>query len=196
MPNANAYAQQLKLLFPPGLLWVFDNGTTLDRVCLAMAQELARIDVRLDDLIREWLPSTAVEMISDWERNLGLPDDCQGNVSTVLAERQAAALQKFTSRGDLTPGFFVALAAKLGVTATVEEFKPARAGSARAGDRCYGEPWAYALMLHLQTAPAPGGAYAGDVVGSYLGPHGQEVLECIIRHAAGAHTPVLFAYEG
>lgn len=196
MPSADEYAQQLKALFPPGLLWFFEPGSVLDKTCKSLAQEFARVDARIEALKAEFLPSTANEMISDWERVLGIPDACQGDVSTVLSERQAAAVQKFTSRGDLTSQFYVSLLAKLGITATVQTFKPARAGQAAAGDPINGEAWAYAILLHLNTAPAPGGTYIGDPVGSYLGPHGQEVLECIIRHAAGGHTPVLFAYEG
>jgi uncharacterized protein YmfQ (DUF2313 family) len=177
----DAYARMLKDLLPRGAAWLLESGSWLSRTLLAIADELARIDGRAEDLLREQDPRTAIETIADWERDVGLPDDLVPELPNTIGERQVAVVQRLLSRGGQTPAFFAEMAAALGYEgATVEEypFAQLRVGF-RAGDRAAGNAWAHAWRLNL---PANGPVYE------------RLDVEAIIRRAAPAHTTVVFSY--
>lgn len=181
--RADAYARQLKHLLPSGLLWKLEPGSWLSKLLLAIADELARIDERSDELLGEWDPGTTVELLPDWERVLGLP---LGNLPLpeATADRQAAVVAAYVARGGQTAVYFVDLAARLGFVATVVE--PAA------------DTWRMEVDLAAGTNPAPAVTYdlrAGTGrSGDYLHEVTVVELETIIRRAAPAHTLVRFAY--
>lgn len=74
--TAEQYQSQLLELLPLGAVWPRDLDTGLAKLLLAKADEFARVDGRADQLIEEADPRTTSEMLSDWERVVGLPDEC------------------------------------------------------------------------------------------------------------------------
>lgn len=76
---ADAYLDQLLALLPPGAALVREPGSPLVRVLGVTAAELARVDARAEQLLLEADPQETAEMLSDWERALGLPDICNPN---------------------------------------------------------------------------------------------------------------------
>lgn len=178
--SPEAYARHLEALLPRGLAWVVEAGSVLARLLLAIGDELSRVDARAAALLREADPRTAVETIDDWERVLGLPDECAAEVPQDIENRRRAITQRLASRGGQTPQFFISLAALVGFhNATIEDhvFKPLRVGF-RAGDRAYSDGWAHVWRMVLPSGPAE------------LRP----MLECAVRRAAPAHTMVFFEY--
>src|SRR6266540_6757682 len=101
--NAEAYARQLKQLLPRGLLWKLEPTSWLSRLLLAIADELARIDARGEDLQNEWDPRTALETLPDWERILGITPPA----GATTIERQAAAAAAIAARGGSTASYFI-----------------------------------------------------------------------------------------
>lgn len=178
--GAESYARQLQQLLPRGAAWLAERGSVLARSLLAIGDELARIDSRANELVRESDPRSAVETLPDWERMLGLPDETSGELAAPVEGRQAMVTQRYVSRGGQSRAFFIAMAGALGFEgATVEEHLGAglRVGF-RAGDRCTGDAWPHVWTLHLPSGPAD------------LRP----VLESVVRRSAPAHTTVLFSY--
>ena len=133
--SAEIHTQILQALLPQGRIWPRDAEATLSKLLATWALELARVDARADDLMDEVDPSTTLELLSDFERVCGLPDKCSFGDET-LEQRRGEVLAKLTSRGGQTPAYFIGLAAQLGYTVEIEEFRPFRAGS-RAGERAY-----------------------------------------------------------
>src|SRR5512139_1323300 len=90
---AEVYASMLRALLPPGKLWRV-AGSLLSQVFLACADELARVDTRAGDLINEADPATTLELLPDFERELGLEagtssvDERRARVVTRLVARQ------------------------------------------------------------------------------------------------------------
>lgn len=193
--SVDAYAQQLKQLFPPGALWNFEAGSWLSKTTLALATEFARVSARAIDLLNEWDPRTAIETLPEWETMLGLPDVCTTTIPTSVAARRNAITSKYIARGGQTKQFYIDLAASLGYTVTIDTFKVCRSGRARSGDRCYGSDWAYSWVVNV-TGYGPGAvALCGSArSGDRLRGFGQFPLECAIQRAAPAHTTVLFSY--
>lgn len=198
--DVDAYARQLRALLPRGQAWEIETGSKRYKFLLGIATEFARIGTRAADLLREWDPRTADETIADWERVLGLPDACFDTVPEALEDRQVAAAAKLAARGGQDIPFFIALAVAQGYPATVTELGPARCGTARCGDRCYGVEWIFVFQVNLDLGGDPlpytgenarcGTARCGDRFTDF-----EELpVQCVIRRAAPAHTLVLFSF--
>jgi uncharacterized protein YmfQ (DUF2313 family) len=190
--DAAAYGRMLQALLPGGPAWAVEPGSVLSHVLLGVAEELARVTARGEALLEEADPRTALELLEDWERVLGLPDSCLLAIPDSLSERRVLVAQKARALGGQTPQFFIDLAATLGYAVTITEFRPLYAGFA-AGDPCCGDAWAYAWQVNIPLAGITtfvAGSFAGDRLRGW----GSLDLECIIGRSAPAHTTVLFVY--
>jgi uncharacterized protein YmfQ (DUF2313 family) len=181
MPHdADQYRQQLKALLPPGWVFTRERGRVLDGVLDGLAQELARIEARGADLIDAALPDTTLEMLPDWERLLGLPDECLPRDSTLQARREAV-LAKLVGQGGQDAAYYVDLARVLGYAGGwVEEYRPFLAVSPCI-DPLNTDPWCFVWVLHVPRLPP--GAGAND-----------RALECLVNRYRPAHTFVRFVY--
>ncbi len=178
--TSKQYLRQLQALLPPGAAWTRQTDATLTKLLQGLADELARVDARCEQLVKEMDPRTVSEMISEWESDYGLPDSCTGQLAT-LAERRAVLAARVSAIGAASPAYFIALAASIGYTVTIDEnvdsdqykwrvnssavtVRSFRAGQGRAGER--------------------------------LRTWGNTLLECIITKYSPAHTQVVFGYGG
>lgn len=193
--TAAHYRDQLKALLPPGHAWTRDPGTTFEKLLDGMAQEWARLDARGDQLIREAIPSTTSELLPDWERVAGLPDDCGGQQSETLQGRRADLIAKLTSTGGQSPAYFIAVAAALGYTITITEFRPFRAGYSSAGDQLTNNEWAHTWQVNAPETTISNFRAGQSQAGEPLRTWGNERLECTMNDLKPAHTHVLFAYS-
>jgi uncharacterized protein YmfQ (DUF2313 family) len=85
--DASAYLLQLIGLLPPGDALAREPGSVLERLLSVPAAELARVDGRVEALLLESDPARTTEMLTDWERALGLPDICYPNFQFSRASR-------------------------------------------------------------------------------------------------------------
>lgn len=190
--SASDYAQQLKALLPHGPAWESDCQPALHVLLEALAVEFARVDMRAGDLLSEAFLDTFHEVLDDWERVLGLPDECVMDSGGAVAERKAQVLAKLVEKGGQTPAFFVALAKRFGYeNAHVEEYRAPRFGAARFGRNHFGT-WRSQFMwvLHLGRRLDGGLRFGAAVWGERLGGNPTDVIVCVIRRAAPAHTLV------
>lgn len=180
--DAASYARQLKQLLPRGAVWNLEAGSGVNKVLLAIADELARVDARGLNLIDEADPRTANETIADWERMLALPDDRVLVIPATLALRRIAVTQKFVSLGGQSVAFFTALALACGYVITITKFANSvlRVGF-RVGARVYGVAYAYAMQINV-AAPAGVAMAHAD-------------FERVIRHVTHSHIVVIFVYS-
>lgn len=189
-----AYVNQLKLLMPPGAAWSTDDDAGLGDLFTGWAQEMARLNARIDALYEEADPRTTVEMIGDWEASLGLPDPCTAAVTT-LSGRQVIAWRKIAFQAGQTPAFYVALAASVGMEIEIHEFDPdvddfdGSLTALIAGGR-----FRFVWRVDVLTATDFTVFRAGSRAGDHLREGGAIDLECMIRAAAPAHTHVIFTY--
>jgi len=194
MPTAAEYREQLKALLPPGQAFPRDPGTTLHDLLDGMSIELARLDVRASVLPQEVNPAAALELLPDWERVAGLPDKCSGVLEETLQGRRNALLTKLTSTGGQSPAYFIELAASLGYTVTIEEFRPFRAGMSVAGDPLTNGPWVHTWLIRAPEASITEFRAGLSAAGERLRTWGNDTLECKINQLKPAHTIALFAY--
>lgn len=159
---------------------------------LGLAQSYARSNARANYLLQDAFPATAAELLPEWEEALGLPDSCYRSSFSTVADRQGQVVAKLTSSGGQSVPFFIAYAAKLGYSITIEQFTVARAGKLKAGGRCYGDAWCFAWQVH-----GPSVTYlrarAGVLrAGEPLAVWGNNLLTCKLPQIAPAHTYLMF----
>lgn len=193
--SAQAYKQLLKKLLPPGLALTREPDSNVDKVLQASADELCRADERGADLIAEF-PATTTEMLSDWERALGLPDECAPAEQTETA-RRLAVIARLTEVADITPAGIEAYVARGGFEATVEEFDAFEVGVNAVGAPVAGEDWQFAWRLNVEGVPDETALECGiGECGDLLLDFGIPAVECLIERINPAHLFVMFGYSG
>lgn len=191
--GADSYRKMLLSLLPSGLAWPKESGSELYKQMDAFAQELARVDARAMRLLEEADPRTTFELITDWERIVGLPDECTPSTQT-LQQRREAIVSKLAFVGGISRQFYIDLAAKLGFTITITEFRPFRAGISKAGDALTNGPWVFAWQVNAHTETVRYFVAGAGSAGEPLATWGNDALECVISKYAPAGTIVLFSY--
>lgn len=184
-------------LLPDGWLWPKRRKDTLLAALLEpMAGELAEVEQTAAAMIDELDPRSASLCLTDYERVLG-PDPCGRDTSQMsLSDRRQLAHQRWTGRGGASRQYFIDLAAKRGVTITIDENRVSYAGEMVAGDHIVEPPeqfiWIVNLMLLNETLFVAGEGQAGDRLYDLT----LSDIECDIRRLKPAHTEVVFNYEG
>jgi uncharacterized protein YmfQ (DUF2313 family) len=194
MPTAAEYREQLKALLPPGQAFPRDPGNTLHDLLDGMSIELARVDGRASVLPQEANPASTLELLPDWERVAGLPDKCSGTLEETIQGRRNVLLTKLTSTGGQSAEYFIGIAASLGYTVTIEEFRPFRAGMSVAGDALTNGPWAFTWLIRAPAVSITEFRAGLSAAGERLRTWGNDTLECKINQLKPAHTVALFAY--
>lgn len=188
------YAEALKRLLPRGRVWPQDQGSTLSRVMLALAPTYQRNGARSAALLADAFPGQSVELLTEWEATLGLPDPCTGPLDTVQ-QRQAAVLAKFTATGGQSIDYFIAVAAALGWTITVTEFTPAYADVFHADDPLWDESGAFTWQINAPLVTTTWFSADLSAADEPLASWGNTPLECQLTAIKPAHTQLLFAYS-
>ena len=102
------YASMLVRLLPPGRLWRLIPGASLLYATLqSIAVELGRVHDRADDLLRESVPSTAVELLPEYEAERDL------TAAPTIDERRANVIARETLRQRVRPADWQAALAPL-----------------------------------------------------------------------------------
>lgn len=171
------YKKQLIALLPPGALWpAVQTSNTFTQLLDALAEELARIDARAQNLVDEAYPNTTLELLPDWERVAGLPGKCTGGLSN-LQQRSNALMGVLTIDRSLSRAFFIAIAARLGFVITITELA--------------GHTWRVNAVLDANAVYFRASvSVAGDPLVQSL----NNLLECAINTLKPAHTVVTFNY--
>lgn len=199
MRSAASYADQMRALLPRGRAWLAGQNSVLFGLISGLAEEFARMDARLAQLLDEADPGAALELLPEWERLAGLPDACLP-VTGSISERQRRVARKIAAQGGQSRAYLIAEAAMLGLGVEIDEFTPMASGF-RSGAACYGSDWRFAFRVRVLPFSAETGLrintdrfHAGSRSGDRLRSFSVAELECVIRRAAPAHVAVMFSY--
>lgn len=92
------------------------------KLLMVFAIELEKFEQSVTSLIKESIPGLSRDLLPEWERDLGLPDECLSPVQSI-EERAQIAHSKYTSpKTGQSKQFFIDYAATLGATISVYEF--------------------------------------------------------------------------
>jgi uncharacterized protein YmfQ (DUF2313 family) len=191
---ATDYLAQLQALLPPGPAWPKDADAPLTKMLSGLSQELARVDARALELVEEVDPRTTAELFADWERVAGLPDACVVAFAgdQTAAQRRASLVGRLATLGGQSPAYYIALAASLGYTVTITEFSEHSVND-DVERALYGTAWNFAWQVNagLNTVIE---ITVESLVDDSIAIWGNELLECVLKRLAPAHTTVLFSY--
>ena len=209
----NRYKEMLIDLLPPGKLWDTKNQPELDRLLATTAIEFCRVDDRAEDALREIDPRATFELLEDWERLLGLPDECTPD-GPSLDERREQILAKYTNVGGISAAFYEALILQLGFVATVTNPVPFEVGKSRVGDALtndfevpflvgtnavgdslFNVGWLYYFNVDLPATAVTFFEVGNSTVGEPLADFSNPLIECTIRRLKPAHTGVTFTFS-
>jgi uncharacterized protein YmfQ (DUF2313 family) len=189
------YTGQLQALLPTGAAWPRDPRAVMTQLLAAMAEEFARIDLRADQLVGEFDPRTAYELLGEWETALGLPDPCSAAVTSIAA-RQLNCWRKLAFVGGQTKAFYIALAAAIGFEIEIHEFDPdVDDWDPSLTPLITDERWRFVWRVHVLNAGDFSYFRFGDPFGGRFREGDEAIsLECVLTAAKPAHTHVIFSY--
>lgn len=192
VPTAAEYREAMLALLPRGPVWPREPDGILSRVFGALTPTYVRSHKRAGELIEDAFPATTIELLTEWEQTLGLPDPCAGEAPT-FALRRAQVVAKLAGRGGQSKPYFIQVAASLGFTITITEFR-----EFCADDPCdtplYGEEWAHAWQVNAPLASLLEFEADHWRADDPLAIWGNGLLECALRAIKPAHTTLIFSY--
>jgi uncharacterized protein YmfQ (DUF2313 family) len=207
--NGDDYTHALLALLPTGPAWTREIGTVLYKTCNGLAGIFGYVDSRAGDFLeRESDPRKTMEMLSDWERNWGLPDECFFFNGGDIAGRHRVLMQKMTMLGGQSRAFFIEIAAELGYVITIHEHSPFMVGISRCGstlDDAGFQRWEIGppeirFYWSIQVAGVSLVWFRATAGQSAIDPHlriGYPTdLECILNIWKPAHTQIVLDYSG
>lgn len=184
-------ADQLRLLLPPV---AYDpNAPRHSALIQAQANALSAAENRVDAVYQTIFPDTG-EGLADWERVLALPDPCLVGETQTIRQRVQAVVSKWQGTAGQSQAFFIALAEALGYRISISVFRPAFAGSARAGDAINGGVWDFAWRVNAPAVSVSIAVAGLTGAGDPLAAWGNQLLECRLNQLKPAESILIFAY--
>lgn len=194
--NTAAWLTALQALLPPGEALTREPGARLTRLFEAIAALFSQAQQRAESLQAQSAdPLVATDMLPDWERLLGLPDDCMASLNLSLQDRQRIAGQRLVEQGGQSRAYFIDLAARLGEPGvTVTEFRRFTCNS-DCNDALYSAPDRFYWRVNFPH-PANNARFmnCNDSCDSPLQQYQPSLAECPISERKPAHTNVIFSY--
>ncbi|AOM39956.1 YmfQ family protein [Xenorhabdus hominickii] len=193
--SVSEYTSALNGLLPTGMAWTRNLHSVMSATMRAIAHSYHRSDQDAHLLLEGSFPATATIMLSEWEKSLGLPDECAMGEIDSISLRQKSVVSKLLRTGGQSKSYFISLATELGFKITITEFRQARAGLSVCGDALNGEDWPFVWRINSPTATinyaVAGGSYCGDPLRSW----GNKKLECPFQKISPSHTILQFGYN-
>ncbi len=168
------------------------NGERIVRQAKIDARALGHVQNRAAEALNAMQPNRAGDLLSDWERVLGLD-----GAGKSYANRLSDVLIKINAIGGLSIPYFIDLARAAGYTITISEPQPFRAGINRTGDRLAREDimWVWVVNVQSQSQTVYRFRAGSSAAGERLSSYGDGVIETIFNDLKPAHTAVWFSYS-
>lgn len=194
------FERVMRSLFPRGWAWtqIHDTQSNIRALADSLAIEPCRVQERALQFIDEVFPATTLEMLEDWERLLGLPDDCNPNPeSQTINQRRLRVIQVLTAIGGQNIAFYKTLVSHFGIdpdSVSIEDVQDFRVGRSRVGDRLTNGDWIFAFIVRADATEAFRFRTGINRVGERLQDASNPVLECLINKHKPAHTYAIFTF--
>jgi uncharacterized protein YmfQ (DUF2313 family) len=187
---------QAVAMLPSGIAWATDPKAVQPRLLGGMIGVHYHAYTRLRIMLEEADPRTAIETLTMWETDCGLPDPCVGELAPTVPLRRDDVITKRQSSGTTTPQHYVELAAKLGWTVSIMECRPFRTWSECNSFLNTSPDWPNTFLVRVREDAVTAQFFTcRSFCNEFLAVWGYNSLECVIRAIAPAHTNVIFTYN-
>jgi uncharacterized protein YmfQ (DUF2313 family) len=139
--SLEVYKNILRKLLPRGKAWQ-SNKNDFTNLIDGLCPEFKRFNDRAENLINEIDLYKTVELLEDFEKELGITPDKD---STII-ERRNNVISRINTTGGQSKDYIISVINKLGFLAKIEEFEPFQAGSA-AGEILTNSDWLFAFRI-------------------------------------------------
>lgn len=182
-------------LLPQGGAWPRDPAATLSGFRRGLGRMLGRQHRRALALLRnESDPRRTLELLAEWERAFGLPDDCAAS-ATDIQGRRAALVARIVALGGQSRAYFIGVAAALGIAIEIREPRPFVTNRSRTEqDRTNPVEARFVWIVTAPTTPQRLFRTGASATGEPLWQPGDAQLECVIGRLKPAHTRVYYRY--
>lgn len=94
-PTQAKATQQLASALPDGRAWQAKHiaGTNMNALVSACAAEFREVQKQIETLAREFDVRLTDQLLPDWEKSCGLPEDCIGQLASLTDRRNAVILR-------------------------------------------------------------------------------------------------------
>lgn len=194
--NVSTWLAALQSLLPPGSAFTREPGAALTRLLEALAAMFAAAEEKAVELrAQSSNPLIATNMLPEWERLLGLPDDCTANQDLSVAARQRIAGQRLVEMGGQSRAYFIDLAARLGEPGcSITEFRPFNCND-DCNDALHSQEDRFTWRVNI---PRPlldvRMMNCNDACDDALQVFDESLIVCPITERRPAHTKVIFSY--
>ncbi|GAB5140353.1 putative phage tail protein [Escherichia coli] len=169
-------------LLPSGMAWSRLPDSVQYRLMRGLAQAYQQSDADACALITGAFPETADALTDEWYASLGLNDECGTQASTTdPAQARKFILAKLLSTGGQSVAYFTELAATMGYSIRIREYRTPLCGFSWCGHLLSDDN-----RFNWTVVVAPPG---DDVTTS------RAYLECLFRRYAPAQTLVTFEWQ-
>ena len=185
---------------PQGRVWEngFNPDDPLGKLFLGLAVEFYRFQVIEKNLYDEMDIRKTNELLSAWERSVGIPDSCFTNINVDLATRRRQVEQKFSKFGGVqTAEDFIRVAAFFGFTVVKENIRdstvlPATLPMQLNGS---GREAAHTLVFTLQSGGLAEKQFPLPFPLTFS-EGGENFLQCLFDELAPANVQVIIRISG
>ncbi|MBG5922592.1 YmfQ family protein [Providencia rettgeri] len=181
----------LKQLLPPVSYSI--DGIFLDAELEAEGRVFSQGELCANQIRNGITPFFAGDLLSDWERVLGLSPLKYSSYQQRLDQ----VLFKLSEIGGLSIPYFISLAKSIDYDIQIEEPEPFRASANRAGERLMPEDALWVWIVHVDSSKASffrfraGGSTAGEPLSFYA----DSIIESLFNELKPAHTFCYFIYN-
>lgn len=185
-------------LLPDGEVYSRDPNQYDSALLLPVATEIGTIEASAWSMLPQIDPRSAPNLLPDWERMLGIPNDpcLAANPITDTVTRGLLAFERLTNAGTICAGYFENLALQLGETITITEFPASVCGVMKAGDALNPSPGQCNILVTLPKTTVGSFVCGVSTAGDNLGTFDHSVMECIITQGVPLHVKPYFSYTG
>jgi uncharacterized protein YmfQ (DUF2313 family) len=192
--GSSNYLQGMIGLLPKGPAWELDESSLFYRLMQICADEFARIDLDIAQLVEESDPRTASATLSDWFDEWGIPDDCLKLLDDPTTEDYRKVLiLKITTLGLTFEELVTVIGNYLGYDASVGDTDIHTVAST-VDARLYDVSWRNTALIVSADETVVNLLTVDDRVSMALAEWGDELWECLITALAPAHNNVIFQY--
>lgn len=186
----------LQKFLPSGTAWPSAPGSMLSSLLASFATGVARMDLRLNDLVAELNPSTSTSLLAEWEEFVSSLDECCSLTAAPLDERQRRVIEKLTGIGSLSRAYLLQMAVTFGYRdITITEFRPTHC-EMTCEVAVMSEPFRFLWKVNI---PHQGDNHTvfrtGSRCNARIDSYAFGALECQLMRLKPAHTQVVFTYK-